>query len=131
MRELAYYDRKGNAISVEKCCELMHDRSYKILQHTEVGKYLVSTVWLGNNHGKDHADPIIFETMLFDAPNTVAFAGFRQDLDMERYTNERDAFEGHERMVHKAEERVRRDKEATSGPSKAACPCCGFNNERK
>lgn len=52
----------------------------------------VSTVWLGINHNWFGGKPLIFETMLFGP-------GGNGDYDMDRYSTEAEAKEGHERMV--------------------------------
>lgn len=57
---------------------------------------VVSTIWLGLNHqiwGRDEK-PMIFETMIFPPDGW-------DDLDMERYSTEIEALEGHERMKKK------------------------------
>lgn len=57
------------------------------------GKW-VSTVWLGLDHSFLGGDPLIFETMVFESKGG-------DDVDMERYSTEEEALEGHKRMVEK------------------------------
>jgi hypothetical protein len=63
--ELGYYDRRGRPITAWRWHQLLAARHYRVVQQTEVGPILVSTVWLGLDHGFFQGDPIIFETMMF------------------------------------------------------------------
>lgn len=85
-----YYDRQGNPISYEQWGELYADLGYKRIARREEGDILVSTVWLGMDHGFGVGNPLIFETMVF---------GGDHDGDCERYTTEATALEGHARIV--------------------------------
>lgn len=49
----------------------------------------ISTVWLGLDHSFGGREPLIFETMLFPSN------------DMDRYSTEKEATEGHKRFVKK------------------------------
>lgn len=73
------------------------DRPHKIISQTTLpnGNF-VSTVWLGLDHsfGED-GPPLIFETMVFPKK------GIWVDVDMERYSTEEEAVQGHQRMVKK------------------------------
>lgn len=94
-----YYDRDGRPIDLWQWSKLMEDREYQVLQHTVVNKrWLVSTVWLGLDHGfafLGDPTPLIFETMVFNARAEAP----RDDLEMRRYTTEREALRGHQDMV--------------------------------
>jgi hypothetical protein len=100
---IGYYDRDGQRISLRQWCELLNDPDYKLIQQTRInGRWLVSTVWLGLDHSfhfREPVIPLIFETMIFDqGPGTKhPFL----DLDMERYSTEAAAREGHNKMVEK------------------------------
>lgn len=66
----------------------------------------LSTVWLGLDHNDaPGARPLIFESMLFGWPYEMDFFGegkFREahsDLDMWRWSTEKDAIAGHSRLV--------------------------------
>ena len=74
----------------------MENVSKKIVEQTELpsGKW-VSTVWLGLNHQYGEGKPLIFETMVF--PKKESYS----ELDMERYSTEAEAIEGHKQMVKK------------------------------
>jgi hypothetical protein len=105
-----YYDRKAQPITLGRWVVLnelgdpeygptgMH---YKVLGRTRVGPYVVSTVWLGIDHGFGRAAPIIFESMVFSAEPVIEHEGgmHRQDFDMDRYATEEQAYAGHEQMV--------------------------------
>lgn len=58
--------------------------------------YWVSTVWLGLDHSFYGGIPLIFETMIFNKKE-----GYRSKFDdlMERYSTEKEAVEGHKRIV--------------------------------
>lgn len=91
-----HYDRGGRAISLRRWTELMEDDEYRRVGHTLVAaRWEVSTVWLGLDHNFWGGLPLIFETMVFDADGPTG----RDDLEMERYSTEEQAQEGHERMV--------------------------------
>jgi hypothetical protein len=97
-----YYDRAGNAISMRDWTRLRHwDRSengtkYTIVAQETVGDYFVSTVWMGINHAFGIGPPLVFETMVFR--NSTG----ESDLDCERYSTEKEAVEGHARMLEQA-----------------------------
>ena len=56
----------------------------------------VSTVWLGADHQFGGGPPLIFETMVFSSKDDDP-----ADNDMDRYSTEEQAVEGHKRMVEK------------------------------
>jgi hypothetical protein len=76
---------------------LLSDVKYKRVAETTLadGKW-VSTVWLGLDHRfLGEGPPVIFETMVFSAK------GNGDGLHQERYSTEKEAVEGHARMVEK------------------------------
>ena len=89
---LGYYDRDGLSISAAEWSVLHADMSYKrVAQNyvmTKKGPVLVSTVWLGMDHGYGSGKPIIFETMIFADDKKL-------NDQMWRYSNEEDAIKGH------------------------------------
>jgi hypothetical protein len=87
---MEFYDRKGEPISAVRWRRLFDDKSYQILRQEQVGEVLVSTVWLGIDHGFFSDWPMIFETMVFVPLNGD---------ECYRYATEEDAFAGHERLV--------------------------------
>ena len=63
-----WYNREGRRISTSEANALLGDFDYKVVARTEVGPYVVSTVWLGLDHSyRDEGPPLIFETMVFTA----------------------------------------------------------------
>ena len=90
-----YYRRDGsqynNVLDWAKDFEKL-DRAVK--QETLSNGYRVSTVFLVLNHNFGGGKPLIFETMVFEGNNFVG-------LDADRYSTEKEAIEGHKRMVEK------------------------------
>ena len=93
-----YYDKEGNPIDLMKWADLMQNEDYKIIKQEQVGKYFVSTIWLGLDHNLwSSGAPIIFETMIFNKSNKEV-----QDplhLNLARYSTIQEALEGHKEMV--------------------------------
>lgn len=113
-----YYNRKTEPISMGQWVALTEyghpdygptSEHYKVLRRTFVGGYVVSTIWLGLNHAyMPGGAPLIFETMVFakerlDTPPHERRENLPErglfDLDMDRYSWEQQALEGHEQMV--------------------------------
>lgn len=93
-----YYvlDKDHNAIPTDDVYEwakMYEDNSKKRrVASTQVGKYWVSTVFLGIDHSLgDDSPPILFESMVFSDTES--------DLDCKRYCTWNEALAGHERMV--------------------------------
>ena len=78
-----YYDKQGKAIDFLEWGKLYGNKEYKIIKQEDVGKYWVSTVWLGIDHSFGEGKPLIFETMVFEKENGKTNYS---DLDTERYT---------------------------------------------
>jgi hypothetical protein len=100
---IIWYDRKGQPLSMEEAVPLLADISYKRVDHTEVGPFVVSTVWLGLDHSFGFGDgrPVIFESMTF---TKAAWRGHApmHELDADRYCTEEEAQAGHQAMVKRA-----------------------------
>ena len=91
-----YYDRQGNPIRMDSWVLKFGDTDYKTVAKDTVGSYTVSTVWLGLDHNfVSNDDPIIFETMVFNAKG--------EDVYQKRYSTEQDARNGHAKIVGKYE----------------------------
>jgi hypothetical protein len=90
-----YADREGRPISMREWGEKNEDFKYKVVQQDQVGKYWVSTVWLGLNHAFA-SKPMYFETMVFLGEGVAT-----DEQDCERYETEAEAKEGHKAMVKK------------------------------
>lgn len=102
----AYYDREGRPITMERYLFLSRNLKYKQVARdfTPTG-YLVSTVWLGNDHNYDEdGAPLIFETMVFYPSGQ---GGDGSDLDCLRWSTEEEARAGHARMMAKWGDPVR------------------------
>ena len=100
-KKYSFFDRKGNGTDDVLMWAKMFEgkaskKEYRIVkqEYTWLG-FHVSTVWLGLDHsfGAD-TDPLIFETMVF-RPGSWA------ELDMDRYTTEKQAKIGHNVLVCK------------------------------
>lgn len=94
---------------MEEVSRLFSDMDYKRVALTEIGPYVVSTVWIGLDHNFGNGPPLIFETMVFTA---TAWAqenpalDFNDpdkehllELDCYRYATEYEARKGHEDVV--------------------------------
>jgi hypothetical protein len=95
-----WYDREGRPLSLEEAGRLFADFDYKRVDLTEVGPYVVSTVWMGMDHSFMEGPPQIFETMVFTSSewSDVERIGL-QDIDCVRYATESEARAGHQDMV--------------------------------
>lgn len=95
------FDRHGRPISLAECARLLADEAYRRVASTTVGPYLVSTVWLGVDHGHGApGGPVAFETMVFAADTTIGTVGEAVvDLDCRRYRTEAEARAGHDETV--------------------------------
>jgi hypothetical protein len=82
---------------MKKMEEKLQDPAYKVVkQQTLWWGGWVSTVWIGLDMSYiPHEKPIIFETMVFR--NKRDF----DEMDMERYSTEEEAWAGHKAMVKK------------------------------
>lgn len=90
-----HYDRAGTPISLRRWAELGQDDDYRRVASTTVGRWWISTVWLGLDHGfLPGMMRQIFETMVFDRDGAVG-----EDWEMRRYATEEGARRGHEEMV--------------------------------
>ena len=91
-----YYDKEGKSIELMEWGRLSEDKEYKIIKQENIGKYWISTVWLGLGHNFDDGVPLIFETMVFERKDgKVDFLA----LDCDRYSTLKEAEEGHKKMV--------------------------------
>jgi len=71
----------------------------RIVKREMVGKYRVSTVFLGLDHRFGRGGPpIVYETMVFEG-------GDFSDLDSNRYCTKEEAISGHKEMVKKWEKK--------------------------
>jgi hypothetical protein len=91
-----YYDRNGKPMSLTEWAQAF-DAEDRHIGYTNVGKYEVSTVWLGLDHNwTEGGPPLIFETMVF---NRRATKNRFSELYCARYRSEREAKAGHDLVV--------------------------------
>lgn len=99
------YDRKGRPISMREWGRRLEDDSWKAVKRSKqvrqdfVGRYRVSTVWLGLDHSHGlGGPPLIFETMVFERRRARGIFGlYHPDVfDIQwRYATEEEALRGH------------------------------------
>ncbi len=107
-----YYDREAKPMTLEQWVEKFRDLDYKVIARDYVEGFMVSTVWMGIDHGIITELPIIFETMIFAPEYDPGIADLldkvaqNEDLDekyptlshwQDRYATEQMAREGHEK----------------------------------
>ena len=94
-----YYRRDGKPYEGDGLLQWSKDLENKemqrVTQTTLADGRWISTVWLGLDHQYGDGPPLIFETMVFSSRASY------EDEDQERYSTEKEAVEGHERMVEK------------------------------
>lgn len=86
-------NKKPYQVSLEESCKLYEDADMKVTQQDKIGEILVSTVFLGMDHGLLRSDtkmPVLWETMIF---------GGEHDQYQERYTSHEDALAGHNKAL--------------------------------
>ncbi|MCK5017867.1 MAG: hypothetical protein KAS32_12460 [Candidatus Peribacteraceae bacterium] len=95
---ILYYNKEGKPIEdTLEWVKLFEDKDYCRVQLDTVGKYRISTVWLGLDHRMiGEGDPLIFETMVFSDDDDGG--------EMERYSTLQSAIAGHHRMLDKYKE---------------------------
>lgn len=93
-----YYDKQGKLLTRTEYFGLLGTigPDYKRVAVSEVGDVLISTVWLGLDHGYG-GEPLIFETMQF---------GGEGDSDLERYPTLEAAQSGHAAWVRRIQEAI-------------------------
>ena len=105
-----YFDQAGEPMTLMEWVMKFEDDEYQRIAETWVGKYRVSTVWLGLNHSSLPGLPLIFETMVFDeSVEVVTIIGgetrsYHPDVDQERYSTRAQAERGHAEMVKRIQE---------------------------
>lgn len=89
MNYVAYKDKDGNALDVKEWSDLFEERDYRLIAHTEIDKFRVSTVWLGilDLNGN------YFETGIFGPDCKL--------IDLIRYSSLPEALLGHEAEVYR------------------------------
>lgn len=92
-----YYARNGDEITLEQWA-MSRETEHRVAL-TDVGPYVVSTVWLGLDHSFGGGRPVIFETMVFAADDWEGESAGLSEFDMLRYCTLEEAQQGHEEMV--------------------------------
>jgi len=89
-----YYDKNGKPIDRSTWSEQLE--KYKAIAHTKLpdGK-LISTIWLGLDHGHGEGPPLIFESMVFPEDGNMS------ELECRRYSTYADAKAGHDELIDK------------------------------
>lgn len=89
--DLHFYGRDGKRITRDEWIAAFEDTEGRTVGRDEIGEgdgaFLVSTVWLGLDHGWGRGAPLIFETMVFPSDY------------QRRYSTEREARQGHRDTV--------------------------------
>jgi|SRR5215510_5144321 len=107
-----YYDREGKPLELLEWCKLCEDEEYVTVKKEQVGKYLISTVWIGLNMNI-FKDPIqIFETMIFSDKQDVLDPGDSLYGYQERYSTLQEALSGHQKAIKAAEIQVFQEAES-------------------
>ena len=91
-----YYDRKGEEIDVMRFGNLCEDYQYRKVKEDIIGKYIVSTRWLGIDHSCSYlkkSPPVIFESIIFCEDMKAPL--YRE---MKRYATEQVALDGHNEL---------------------------------
>lgn len=96
-----YFDRSGSPITLEQYMRLSRDDLYRRVAVTETRHYVISTIWLGLDHGWGMGRPEFFETMVFARAEWDDYerAPGLHDIDSRRYSSEAEAHAGHAEMV--------------------------------
>jgi hypothetical protein len=90
-----YYDRQGRIVDRNQFRALRVTTGYHRVAETNLpNDKRVSTIWTGLDYGSDPQHPQIFETL-------VLLGAVESEIDGERYSTEREALDGHKRMVEK------------------------------
>lgn len=92
-----YFDRDGSPMTLTEWAqsyETQRDKK-RVAETTLNDGRLVSTVWLGIDHGFGSGPPVIFETIVFSSRAEM------NELDCDRYSTEAEALAGHAAMCAK------------------------------
>lgn len=91
------FDRDGNRITIGEWTVLFaRGMNYRLVRVDDVGKWKVSTVWFGLDHGVSDGHLEIFETMVFHEESDDGEGHLTQ-----RYATEAEARDGHADIVAK------------------------------
>ena len=88
---ILYFDKDGTPMETLEWAKKFEDFMYRIVSQDMVGKYLISTVWLGLTYSSLSLPVGTFETMIFDRESMRP----AHDLYCERYNTLDEAKIGH------------------------------------
>lgn len=98
-----WYNLDHQEITVQEAEELLGDHEARRVGFTEIGPYVVSTVFLVLDHQYGEGPPVLYETMVFSASAMNPDAEdpdpeLLLELDCSRYCTLEEAQAGHEGM---------------------------------
>lgn len=97
---MSYYDFEGKPIDHMEWSVLYENINNRQFGIDTVGRFAVSTVWLGLNYNYDPNGKLhIFETMIFDISKN------REDIGCRRYSTKEEALAGHQEAIKWAKKR--------------------------
>ncbi len=88
-------DKKPVKITDLRVWKLFYLDKSRFIEQTMIGKYKISTVFLGVDHNFGDGEPLLFETMVFD----TSFNFKSLDEFSERYSSYEEAETGHKKIV--------------------------------
>ena len=95
-----YCDRRGRPIDLMDWALKHEIKDYLIVAQHWVRGWMISTVWLGIDHGfGEITRPVIFETMIFPPGDEAGEDGVASEDYQERYSTEEAAQAGHDRAI--------------------------------
>jgi hypothetical protein len=86
---MSYFDQEGNPITHDQWLDIYAKIDERRLGKTQMGRFYISTVWLGLNYRYNPGPPLIFETMIFDSEKN------HSDIGCQRYSTKLEALAGH------------------------------------
>jgi hypothetical protein len=106
--EPRYKDKLGRIIESDELEVLLRNNEYRVVKQEMVGRYFVSTVWLGVPYGIPPRD--YFETMVWKQRNTKddprGRRNFGEEEECVRYETMNEAEVGHEEMVQEYKNKI-------------------------
>jgi hypothetical protein len=94
-------DNQPHPVDFEEMCAWRRStENFNVLRKDDVAGVVVSTIFLGIDHGFGDGLPVLWETMVFrrEADGSINYT----DIDGERYTSHADAIAGHTSVIDHA-----------------------------
>jgi hypothetical protein len=102
-----YYDRQGAPMTMDAWSAKFSDRDYQVVAQHWIRGWMISTVWLGIDHGLGFSSaPVIFETMIFPPGDEAGGEHVDMDRYCDRYATESEAEAGHDRAIASLREKL-------------------------